>query len=71
MLFFMGAASHLPIAIDTSKAGVYFMALLILALGLEINGIKGKLGLMTTVKGVITSGFVLTAIVYGLMEIIL
>jgi uncharacterized membrane protein len=71
MLFFMGAASHLPINIDTSKAPTYFIAFIILAGALEFNAIKGKLGPMTTVKGVITCGFVLTAVTYLLMEILL
>lgn len=71
MLFFMGAASHLGVQMDMSNVGIYFIALLILAGALEFNALKGKLGPMTTVKGVITSGFVLTAIVYLMMEIIL
>lgn len=71
MLFFMGAASHLPISIDMSKQTTWWIVILIIALGLEINALKGKLGPMTTVKGVITSGFVLTAVIYGLMEVIL
>ena len=71
MLFFMGAASHLPVQIDVSQRGIFYVVLLVLAGALQINGMKGKLGPMTTVKGVITCGFVLTAVVYGLMEIIL
>lgn len=71
MLFYMGAASHLPITIDPSKQSAWWVVLAVIAGGLEINGIKGKLGPMATVKGVITSGFVLTAVVYVLMEIIL
>lgn len=71
MLFFMGAASHLPISMDTSRVGIYFIALLLLTAAITFNGLKGKLGPMTTVKGVITTGFVMTAIVYLMMEIIL
>lgn len=71
MLFFMGAASHLPIQIDMEKADIWYAILAVIAIGLEINAIKGKLGPMTTVKGVITSGFVLSAVIYGLMEVIL
>lgn len=71
MLFFMGAASHLPIQIDMSKVGMFFAVLLILVGALEINSLKGKLGPMTTVKGVIGCGFALTAIVYLLMEVAL
>lgn len=71
MLFFMGAASHLPIQIDVEKQMTWWIVLVVIAGALEINAIKGKLGPMTTVKGVITSGFVLTAVVYALMEVIL
>ncbi len=71
MLFFMGAASHLPIQINPEKRGMWYLVLLVIAGGLQLNAIKGKLGPMTTVKGVITWGFVLTAVVYGLMEILL
>lgn len=71
MLFFMGAAPHLPIQIDTSKAGIWYALIAVLFGALEFNALKGKLGPMTTVKGVITSGFVLTLIIYGLMEVVL
>ncbi len=71
MLFFMGAASHLPIAVNANAhlsilAGVIAVILLIL----EANALKGKTGPLTTVKGVITSGFILTAILYSLIEIL-
>jgi uncharacterized membrane protein len=71
MLFYMGAASHLPMQIDTSKQLTWWVVFAVLAGGLEFNAIKGQLGPMKTVKGVITSGFVLTAVVYLLMEVIL
>ncbi len=71
MLFFMGAAPHLPIQIDVTKAGVWYVLIFVLFGVLELNALKGKLGPLTTVKGVITSGFVLTAITYFLMETIL
>jgi len=71
MLFFMGAASHLPIAINpAANLGVLFAVLAIIILGLEVNAIKGKMGPMTTVKGVITSGFVLSAVLYIAMEVL-
>lgn len=71
MLFFMGAAPHLPIAIDTTKSGLWYVVLVLIVGALQFNGIKGKLGPLATVKGVITCGFALTAVVYGLMEILL
>ncbi|MBX2986565.1 MAG: urate hydroxylase PuuD [Bdellovibrionaceae bacterium] len=71
MLFYMGAASHLPMQIDVSRQSTWWIVLAILAGGLEFNAIKGKLGPMQTVKGVITCGFILAAVVYVLMEVIL
>lgn len=71
MLFFMGAASSLPVTMDMSKVGIYFIALLIVAAIVEFNALKGKLGPLTTVKGVITSGFIFTAFLYLMMEVIL
>ena len=71
MLFFMGAASHLPISI---REGASF-PLLIIVLGviigaLELNALKGKTGPMTSIKGVIHCGFALTALLYILIEVI-
>jgi uncharacterized membrane protein len=71
MLFFMVGAAHLPIQMNLENVMTYWIVLLLLWAGIEFNAVKGKLGPMTTVKGVITSGFVLTFIVYFLMEIIL
>lgn len=67
MLFFMVGAAHLPIQMDMSNQMTYYIAFLILVTALEFNAIKGKLGPMTTVKGVITSGFVLNAVIYLMM----
>jgi uncharacterized membrane protein len=67
MLFFMGAASHLPLSIlPESNVKAAVVVLIILFLLLEGNAIKGKMGPMQTVKGVIASGFVLTAVIYGI-----
>lgn len=71
MLFFMVGAAHLPIQMNMDNALTYWVVTLLLWAGIEFNAFKGKLGPMTTVKGVITSGFVLTFVLYLLMEIIL
>lgn len=72
MLFFMGAASHLPILMGPdSKLCLYWILFAVVAILLEVNALKGKTGPMTTVKGVITCGFVLAAVLYGLMEFVL
>lgn len=68
MLFFMGSSAHLPTGFlsDGSMIGVIVAAVVVLAL--EINGVVGKQGPITTVAGVITSGFVLTAVLYGVLS---
>lgn len=71
MLFFMGAASHLPISIrPDANLWIVFLGLAAVILALEFNALKGKTGPMTTIKGVITCGFVLAAILYGTIEIL-
>ncbi len=71
MLFFMGAASHLPISIESGNFGLLTLVLAILIGALELNAIFGKLGRIATIKGVITAGFILTAVVYAIIEVIL
>ncbi len=71
MLFYMLAGAHLPIQMDVANSTTYYIAFLILVGALEFNAIKGKLGPMATVKGVVSSGFALTAVVYLMMELIL
>ncbi len=71
MLFYMLGSAHLPIQMNMDNVMIYWVVLLLLWAGIELNVFKGKLGPMTTVKGVISSGFALTLIVYLLMEIIL
>ncbi len=66
MLFFMGAGSHLTIPAATN--GDYTTALLactgIIAL-LQVNAVKGKLGPMAKVVGVIHSGVGLTVVLFA------
>lgn len=71
MLFYMIAAGHLPIAMEMANLTAYWLILLLVWAGLEFNALKGKLGPMTSVNGVISSGFGLTIIVYLLMEFVL
>jgi uncharacterized membrane protein len=67
MLFFMLGGAHLPIEMDMSKSGTYYLAMILVVGALELNAIKGKTGPLTTVKGVITCGFALTAVLFGLL----
>jgi len=71
MLFCMAAASHLPIGINPEKIGIYFIVFLILLAAIEINTLKGKLGPLTTVKGVIHSSVGLVVVVYLMNEFLL
>ena len=69
MLFFMGAASHLGITIAPDANLKLLTIILGVIIGLlEVNAIRGKTGPITTIKGVITWGFVLTAILYLVIE---
>jgi uncharacterized membrane protein len=71
MLFFMGAASHLtiPAATNGSYTTALGAALAIIAL-LEVNALKGKLGPMATVKGVIHAGVGLTVVIFGVLWVL-
>lgn len=63
MMFFMVGASHLGFAVtETSNVTAYWICALLIIGGIEANAIFGKTGPITTVKGVITCGFLLTAV---------
>ena len=69
LLFFMGASRHLSIGMGENVSpwvAVGIVTAIILAL--EVNAIKGKLGPLTTVKGVIHCGLGLLVVLYGLLE---
>ena len=61
MLFFMAAARGLG-SDATSQTALIFSTVVILLV--EANAIKGKMGPMASVKGVIHSGLALTFILY-------
>ena len=72
MLFFMASSKHLA-QIQTSIFEASAASLVIvfgLIAVLALNGVVGKTGPFTTVKGVVGSGFLLTAILYLLVEMI-
>lgn len=66
MLFFMASSVHLTqLAIPVASASVWSkIAVFGLILLLEINAVKGKTGPITTVKGVIHMGLLLTLVLY-------
>lgn len=71
MLFFMGASRHLGLTIpENFNPTTVLIVISLIIFALELNAIKGKLGPMTTVKGVIHSGVALLVVLYGLIEAI-
>ena len=84
MLFFMGAASHLPMfaTADSGPKGAKIMALALLAiviLVVEVNALAGPATpdkastgkkMLATLKGTFWAGFILTAILYVGLEVL-
>jgi uncharacterized membrane protein len=73
MLFFMGSGVHLATASGVGHGPLAgnmaaLVVSLVVILALELNAIFGKQGPMTTVRGVIVSGLVLTAVLWGVLR---
>src|SRR5437773_5391038 len=70
MLFFMGAAKHLPMFPNVTKTAKWTMlvVLLVVMAIAEINAMMGTTGpgkkMLSTLKGTFWGGFILTAILY-------
>lgn len=75
MLFFMGSASHLPIAMDGAKLGLWLAVVTVLLILIEANALLADKGATTKpiekVSGVIHYGLLLAVIFYALAEVIL
>lgn len=76
MLFFMGAARHLPFAWQPtpgSKLGALILLALVIAV-VEANALVGTTGpgkkMLSSLSGTFWGGFVLTAILYVLLELL-
>ena len=69
MLFFMGSSAHYAHGGLNGNTTALIVALAIIAV-LEINAIVGKPGPMASVRGVITGGFALTAVLWGVVAIL-
>ena len=71
MLFFMGAATHMPANPITHLTG-YWVGVLIVAAVVEINALTATTGPTTKpiekIPGVITTGFAVWAVVYALVQ---
>ncbi len=72
MLFFMASSVHLgQLQTPVYQAGAASLAVTFgLIIVLALNGVVGKTGPITSVKGVVGSGFLLTAILYLLVELL-
>ncbi|HEV8304328.1 MAG TPA: urate hydroxylase PuuD [Gemmatimonadales bacterium] len=74
MLFFMGAATHMPPSPITHSTAYWVGLLLVVAL-LEVNALVATTGPTTKpiekIPGVITTGFVVWAVVYALVQWVL
>jgi uncharacterized membrane protein len=69
MLFFMGSSAHYAHGGLNGNSTALIVALVIIA-ALELNAIFGKQGPMTTVRGVIVSGLVLTAVLWAVVALL-
>ena len=70
MLFFMLSGWHFLYTVDeSSNLTAYWIAVFLLIFGLQANAMFGKTGPITTVKGVITGGFILTAVLVAINAI--
>jgi len=72
MLFFMASSVHLgQLQNSIHEASAASLAIVFgLIVVLALNGVVGKTGPFTSVKGVVGSGFLLTAVLYLLVEMI-
>lgn len=73
MLFFMGSSAHMPTSLlmdQMSTSAASLISVFVVILALEINSIRGQMGPMASVKGVIHCGLLLTAVLYGLMVLL-
>ena len=73
LLFFMGAASHLVVPVNPANVGIWMTVVLAVLILAEVNALmadKGPTKPIEKVKGVITTGLILTAILYVLLEVI-
>lgn len=72
MLFFMASSVHLAqLATPVMNASIISLIVVFgIILALALNGLKGKTGPMTSVKGVIHMGFLLTLVLYLAIDLL-
>lgn len=72
MLFFMLSASHLGYGVnESSSVSIYWTIYILVVAAIQGNAMYGKAGPITTVRGVVTGGFVLTAFFVVLNAVII
>jgi uncharacterized membrane protein len=69
MLFFMGSSAHFSHGMFSANTTALIVALIIIAI-LEGNAIFGKPGPIASLRGVIISGLVLTAVFWAIVEML-
>jgi hypothetical protein len=69
MLFFMASSAHFGHGPMTGSTTALAVALVITA-AIEVNAIVGKPGPIASVNGVITGGFVLTGVLWAVVELL-
>lgn len=71
LLFFMGACRHLSLNIPEGfKPGLVMGVTTLLILAIQMNAMKGKMGPMASVKGVVHCGLGLLVVLYALVEVL-
>ena len=72
LLFFMEAASHLPLNLSESpKLGLLGLLIVVILGALELNALKGKMGPLKSLVGAIHIGVILTLVLLGLCLLLL
>jgi uncharacterized membrane protein len=70
LLFFMGSSRHLGLNIPEGfNPGPVIGVVTLVILAIQANAMKGKMGPMTTVKGVIHCGLALLVALYAIIEV--
>ena len=70
MLFFMGSGVHMKMGGDLSASNLGMIVALVLIAAIELNAIFGKMGPITSVKGVIGSSIGLTVVMLAVLAIL-
>ena len=70
MLYFMGSSAHFAINGNIGANATSLVVVLAIIAAIEVNAIVGKQGVLTSIRGVIASGFVLTVVMAGILYVL-